>query len=120
MKLAQLSRQKLFPQMPEIPIIDSSRAFTRKDIARIIANDYSIHRKTAAGIVNAVLDAIVIGLTQTGRVALRDFGVLEVRTRKPHIGRNPRKPHEADIMVPARQIVRFKTGRSLDAKLNSE
>ncbi len=108
--------------MPENPIhiVDSSRSFTRKDIARIIAADYSIQRDTAAGIVNAVLDAVVIGLVQTGKVVLRDFGVLEVRTRKPRVGRNPRKPHEADIMVPARRVVRFKTGRALDAKLNSE
>jgi DNA-binding protein HU-beta/integration host factor subunit alpha len=53
-------------------------------------------------------DALALGM----HVELRDFGVFEVKVRKPRIGRNPNAP-EADVAIPARAIVKFKAGKEM-------
>jgi len=47
---------------------------------------------------------------------LRNFGVLEVQIRKQRIGRNPNKP-EAEVIIPQRAVVKFKSGKILKQQL---
>jgi hypothetical protein len=47
---------------------------------------------------------------------LRNFGVLEVQVRKQRIGRNPNKP-EAEVVIPERAVVKFKSGKILKQQL---
>ena len=49
-------------------------------------------------------------------VELRNFGVLEVQVRKARIGRNPNKP-EAEVVIPQRAVVKFKSGKILKQQL---
>ena len=48
-------------------------------------------------------------------IELRNFGVFEVRRRKPRKGRNP-KTGEA-VKVPAKCVVFFKPGKEMEAKV---
>lgn len=50
------------------------------------------------------------------RLEFRDFGVFEVVERKQKIGRNPKKA-DVPIVIPARQVVKFTTGKKLDELL---
>ena len=49
-------------------------------------------------------------------VELRTFGVLEVQVRKQRVGRNPNKP-EAEVIIPPRAVVKFKSGKILKQQL---
>jgi nucleoid DNA-binding protein len=42
--------------------------------------------------------------------------VLEVQVRKQRIGRNPNKP-EAEVIIPQRAVVKFKSGKILKQQL---
>ena len=42
--------------------------------------------------------------------------ILEVQVRKQRIGRNPNKP-EAEVVIPQRAVVKFKSGKILKQQL---
>ena len=46
-----------------------------------------------------------------GRIELRNFGVFEIRQRRPRRARNPKTGET--VSVPARAIVTFKPGRAM-------
>jgi nucleoid DNA-binding protein len=50
-----------------------------------------------------------------GRIELRNFGVFEVRQRKPRKARNPRTGEQ--VKVPARRVVTFKPGRQMGERV---
>jgi nucleoid DNA-binding protein len=50
-----------------------------------------------------------------GRLELRNFGVFEVRGRRPRRARNPRTGEAVD--VPARLVVTFKAGRQMGERV---
>jgi DNA-binding protein HU-beta/integration host factor subunit beta len=85
---------------------------TKKDIARAIAQRSGIQQVQALAIVQGVFDDIVETLASEGRIELRNFGVFEVRMRKPRKARNPRT-REA-VEVPARLVVTFKPGQAME------
>ena len=62
------------------------------------------------------LDIIQKALADGRNVELRNFGVLEVQVRKARIGRNPNKP-EAEVVIPQRAVVKFKSGKILKQQL---
>jgi len=63
-----------------------------------------------AKVVEKTLDSIVASLSRGEGVELRNFGVFEVRHRKPRTGRNPADPTK-EYPIPARTVVRFKPGK---------
>jgi nucleoid DNA-binding protein len=67
-------------------------------------------------IIQKTLDYITESLVKGENIEFRDFGVFEVCTRKPRIGRNPNKP-ENTVQIPARKIVKFKAGKIMKAKV---
>lgn len=61
-------------------------------------------------VIQKTLDYISEALSRGDNVELRNFGVFEVATRKSRVGRNPHKP-EIDVPIPARSVVKFKSGK---------
>jgi nucleoid DNA-binding protein len=89
---------------------------TKKDIVRRIADDRTeLETKL---IVQKTLDAIINVLAAEGRVELRNFGVFEVKKRKPRLARNPRTGEK--VMVGERFTVTFKPGRVVDERVAME
>ena len=43
---------------------------------------------------------------------MRNFGVFEIKVRKPRVGRNPNNPG-TDVQIPARSVVKFKPGKKM-------
>jgi nucleoid DNA-binding protein len=84
---------------------------TKKDIARGIAEGAGIPQVQALKIVQWVFDGIVETLLSEGRIELRNFGVFEIKRRKPRRARNPRTGER--VSVPARAAVTFKPGREM-------
>lgn len=63
-----------------------------------------------ANVVERTLDSIIQTLGRGEGIELRNFGVFEVRYRKPRVGRNPADPTK-EFPIPARAVVRFKPGK---------
>ena len=69
-------------------------------------------------IVNTIFNEISSSLASGKRVELRGFGAFSVQHRKERMGRNPRTGES--VNVEEKYIPRFKTGKDLRLKLNSE
>lgn len=65
--------------------------------------------------VNAVLDTIGEGLTETGSVQLIGFGTFTVKDRAERTGLNPQT--KQPIIIPATKAVSFKPGAKLKEKV---
>jgi nucleoid DNA-binding protein len=88
---------------------------TKKEMAQAIAAAMGIPQGQAQGVVQRVFDLIVETLLQEGRIELRNFGVFEVRERKPRKARNPRTGEK--LKVPAKRVVTFKPGREMEQRV---
>ena len=88
---------------------------TKKDIAKAIADEMGLTQVQARELVQRVLDGITDTLLNEGRIELRNFGVFEVRKRKPRRARNPRTGEQVE--VPAKLVVTFKLGREMEERV---
>ena len=88
---------------------------TKKDMARTISEEMGIPQAQAQAIVQRVFDGITETLVNEGRLELRNFGVFEVKQRKPRRARNPRTGQAVE--VPAKRVVTFKPGRELEERV---
>jgi nucleoid DNA-binding protein len=89
---------------------------TKREIVLEIYEKTGFPQKEVVSTVQMTLDVIQKALAEGRNVELRNFGVLEVQRRKARVGRNPNKP-EADVMIPARAVVKFKSGKILKQQL---
>jgi nucleoid DNA-binding protein len=81
-----------------------------------ISNETGIVQQQVLDVVQKTLDQISEALARGDKVELRNFGVFEVKVRKPRIGRNPNAP-ETDVPIPARSVVKFKAGKEMRAEV---
>jgi nucleoid DNA-binding protein len=90
---------------------------TKKDIARAIAEGSGIQQVQALAAVQGVFDSVVETLASQGRIELRNFGVFQVRRRKPRKARNPRTGKAVD--VPAKVVVTFKPSQVMAERVEA-
>src|SRR5271155_5731611 len=88
---------------------------TKKDMAKAIADEMGLTQIQALEMVQRVFDGITETLVQEGRIELRNFGVFEVKKRKPRKARNPRTGEK--VKVPAKLVVTFKPGREMEKRV---
>jgi integration host factor subunit beta len=88
---------------------------TKKEMAKAIAEETGLTRHQVQGVVQRVFDGITETLAQEGRIELRNFGVFEVRKRRPRKARNPRTGEK--VKVPAKLVVIFKPGREMEVRV---
>jgi nucleoid DNA-binding protein len=88
---------------------------TKKEMVQAIADELGLHRSQTLAIIQRVLDGIIQTLVLEGRVEFRNFGVFEVKRRKPRKARNPQTGQPVD--VPARPVVTFKPGRAMQEQV---
>jgi integration host factor subunit beta len=88
---------------------------TKKDMAKAIADEMGLTQVQAKEIVQRVFDGITETLLNEGRIELRNFGVFEVRKRRPRRARNPRTGE--NVSVPAKLVVTFKPGREMEERV---
>ena len=85
------------------------RTVTKKEMTDRIADSAKAKRSVVKDIVQRFLDEIIAELSEGNRIEFRDFGVFEVRTRKPRMAQNPRTLER--VPVPVKSTVKFKVGR---------
>jgi nucleoid DNA-binding protein len=83
---------------------------TKRDLVVRIADETGLIQQDVYAVIQKTLDYIVENLAKGENVEFRNFGVFEVRERKPRIGRNPNKPTQV-VTIPARKVVKFKPGK---------
>jgi nucleoid DNA-binding protein len=90
------------------------KAVTKKEIVKRISDSTDeLTQLKAKEIVQKTLDTIIQALTEEPhRIELRNFGVFEVRRRKPRVARNPRT--NVKVNVPAKNVVTFKPGKEME------
>lgn len=76
-----------------------------------------LKREDIASVVQAMLDELATALVAGRSVEIRNFGVFEVKSIKPRVGRNPKNPG-VDIRIPARKVIRFSAGKELFRLIN--
>ena len=81
---------------------------TKKEMAKTIAEEMGLTQIQVKEIVQRVFDGITETLVEEGRIELRNFGVFEVKKRKPRKARNPRTGEK--VKVPGKMVVTFKPG----------
>ena len=87
---------------------------TKKEIVKQISERIGLTQLKTKDIVQQAFDAIVDTLIEdpSHRIELRNFGVFEVKRRKPRKARNPRTGDKVD--VPAKNVVTFKPGKEME------
>jgi nucleoid DNA-binding protein len=88
---------------------------TKKDLANAIADEMGLTQIQVKEIIQRVFDGITETLLHEGRLELRNFGVFEVKQRRPRRARNPRTGEAVD--VPAKRVVTFKPGRQMEERV---
>lgn len=88
---------------------------TKKDIVKSIAGELNLPQVEVKKVVQMTLESIVEALEKKGRIELRNFGVFEVKARKPRKARNPRTNEV--VFVPAKKAVTFKPGKEMEERI---
>jgi len=91
---------------------------TKKELIDQIADATKEKRVAVKKVVQAFLDSIIIELGKGNRLEFRDFGVFEVKHRKPRMAQNPKTLEPVE--VPAKRTVKFKVGRLMKQTLTSD
>lgn len=85
---------------------------TKRDLVARISDQTGLTQVDVAKVVEKTFDNITETLSRGEGIELRNFGVFEVRQRKPRVGRNPSDPTK-QYPIPARAVVKFKPGKEM-------
>jgi nucleoid DNA-binding protein len=88
---------------------------TKKEIVRQISERAQLTQLKTKEIVQWTFDAIIETLVTEGRIELRNFGVFEVKQRKPRKARNPRTGDRVDVA--AKNVVTFQPGKEMEERV---
>jgi len=91
---------------------------TKQELVDRIAKSTNNKQVVVRSVIQSFLDEIIVELAKNNRLEFRDFGVFEPRESAPRIAQNPKTLER--IHVSAKRAVRFKMGRLMKQKLNSQ
>jgi integration host factor subunit beta len=81
------------------------------DIVKRVADELNLKDREALAVIDTIIESIKETVKGHGRMEIRNFGVFQVKQRKPRTGRNPRNKREYPILP--RKVVTFKLGKEL-------
>ena len=70
---------------------------TKKEMAKAFAEEMGLTQIQVKAIIQRVFDGITETLLHEGRLELRNFGVFEVKRRRPRRARNPRTGQAVEV-----------------------
>jgi nucleoid DNA-binding protein len=97
---------------------------TKKEIVRTICDranknklipKHNLTQLATKEIVQWTFEAIIEALVNDGRIELRNFGVFEVKQRRPRKARNPRTGDP--VSVAAKNVVTFQPGKEMEEQV---
>ena len=87
-------------------------------ITRLAEENPHLTQRDIERVVGVILERMIQALETGGRVELRGFGALSVRSREARAGRNPRTGEPVD--VEAKHVPFFKSRKELRERLNAD
>ncbi|MBW7865062.1 MAG: integration host factor subunit beta [Candidatus Hydrogenedentes bacterium] len=84
---------------------------TKRELVVLVANRLGMTQSGVSQIIEGAFETIVKSLAGGHRWELRGFGVFEVKSRAPRIGRNPRTGEQVPVF--ARRVVTFRPGKDM-------
>ena len=87
-------------------------------VALLASENPHLKKADLERVVAVMFDRVVQTMERGGRVELRGFGIFSVRSRAARKGRNPRTGEP--VMVTAKHMPFFKSGKELRERLNAE
>ena len=90
---------------------------TKRDLVVRIADETNLNQQEVMSVVQKTLDYITNELSAGRNVELRNFGVFELKVRRPRVGRNPNKPKD-EVTIPERVVVKCKSGKIMREKVS--
>ena len=91
---------------------------TKKELIDRITESTQVKRALVKAIIQNFLDEVIVELAKGNRLEFRDFGVFKTKTRAARTAQNPKTLER--IQVSAKRTVKFKMGRLMKQKLNSQ
>lgn len=88
---------------------------TKKELIDRIAESTDQKRVVVKKTIQTFLDQVILELGRGNRLEFRDFGVFEIRERKPRTAQNPKTLER--VPVPAKRVVKFKVGRLMQQSI---
>ena len=83
----------------------------KADIVRRLVTHFHLKDKDALKVVDQILECMKEVIATNGRLEIRDFGVFQIKERKPRVGRNPK--NRVEYPIPPRKVVTFKPGKEM-------
>jgi len=90
----------------------------KTDLINEVADVISMTKNDSNTVITAVLDTIIEGLVNDGKVSLSGLGTFTIKERDARIARNPKTGEPVD--VPAKKVVKFKASSLLNDDINGE
>ena len=90
----------------------------RDQLIRLIADKTGERRTVVKAVLDAFQDVTAESLTRGEQVSLHGFGVFEIKSRSPRIGRNPHTGEAVEI--PARVLPGFTPSDTLKARISGK
>jgi DNA-binding protein HU-beta len=89
----------------------------KTDLVNEVASSIDMTKSDASIVVSTMVDSMIDGLLESGKLALSGLGTFSVVTRNARVARNPQTGEPVD--VPAKKVVKFKMSSKLKEALNS-
>ncbi|MDD3469087.1 MAG: integration host factor subunit beta [Thermoguttaceae bacterium] len=89
---------------------------TKKEIVRAVSEEMGLTQQATKEIVQKTFEVIIDMLCREKRIEIRNFGVFEVRQRKPRKARNPKTSQQ--VVIPARMVVSFHPGKVMEDRVS--
>lgn len=89
-----------------------ANTLTKRDLVNKISAETDLTQTEVFDVIQRAVDIISATLAKGDRVVIRNFGTFHVKEVKAKVGRNPKNPGK-DVPIPARSVVKFKTGKDL-------
>ncbi|MEE8793090.1 MAG: HU family DNA-binding protein [Erysipelotrichaceae bacterium] len=98
--------------------MDVTKVTNKKSLAEMVSERFSMTKKEAAEIIDAVFDEMSDTLAEDGHVEITGFGKFAVKTRASRKGVNPQTGE--DIQIAPSRIPGFKASKNLKEKVRSK
>ena len=89
---------------------------TRDEIADFINQEFGLTKIDCNGLVNNIIEEIILGLNKHKIVKIHNFGTFKLKRKNARIGRNPKT--KEDVMIAPRNVISFIPSRHILNKLN--
>ena len=88
---------------------------SKKEIVKTVSERHGLTTTQTAQVIQVFMDQIIEELARGNRIEFREFGIFELKRRKPRVARNPKTG--ASVEVPEKTVVSFKPGKVMKARV---